>query len=120
MAITKIHVCDFIIWTPNDITIETIAFNEKFWIEKCYPYLENFYFDFILPEIILNTLRNPVIIHLISILIFSEFKGCVNFTFCPLQASYCINANKSNTCNKNYLLHRGVSNIHSIAQTKNN
>ena len=114
MAITKIHVCDFIIWTPNDITIETIVFNEKFWIEKCYPYLKNFLYSQKL--FILNTLRTPVIIHLISILIFTEFKGCVNFTLCPLQASYhCINANKSNTCNKNYLLHREGSNIHSIA-----
>ena len=52
MAITKIHVCDFIVWTPNEFTVETIMFDEKFWKEKCYPYLKNFYFDLVLPEII--------------------------------------------------------------------
>ena len=38
MAITKIHMCDFILWTPNEFTVETISFNEKIWNEKCYPY----------------------------------------------------------------------------------
>jgi hypothetical protein len=74
MAVTKIHVCDFIIWTPNDITVEAITFNEKFWIEKCYPYLKKFYFDLVLPEIIYPKYPEvPVITHhLISILIINK------------------------------------------------
>jgi hypothetical protein len=71
MAIAKIHVCDFIIWTPNEFTVETITFNEIFWKEKCYTYLKNFYFNLVLSEIIYP--KYPVIIrHLISILIINE------------------------------------------------
>ena len=44
MAITKIHTCDFIVWTPNEFTVETITFNEKFWKENCYPHLKKIVF----------------------------------------------------------------------------
>ena len=50
MAITEIHVCDFI-WTPNEFTVETI-FNEKFLERKMLSNLKNFYFDFVLTDII--------------------------------------------------------------------
>jgi hypothetical protein len=52
MAITKIHVCNFIIWTSNDIIVEMITFNETIWIEKCYPYLKKINFDLVVPKVI--------------------------------------------------------------------
>lgn len=52
MAVSGIHLCDFVVWTPKGCTIETIHFDEKFWNEKCYPPLRNFYFYLLLPEII--------------------------------------------------------------------
>ena len=52
MAVIKVHLCDFVVWTPNEFTIETITFDEKFWNEVCYPPLQDFYFRFLLPEII--------------------------------------------------------------------
>ena len=52
MAVTKIHKCDFIVWTPKQCTVETITFDEKFWDESCKPLLKHFYFNFLLPEII--------------------------------------------------------------------
>ena len=52
MAVTTVHVCDFVIWTPSECTIETITFDKMFWNEVCYPPLQIFYFYFLLPEII--------------------------------------------------------------------
>ena len=31
MAVTGIHVCDFVIWTPKDISIQRINFDNEFW-----------------------------------------------------------------------------------------
>ena len=39
MATTKIHQCDFVIWTPKQC-------------DTCYPKLRDFYFNFVLPEIV--------------------------------------------------------------------
>ena len=52
MATTKIHQCDFVIWTPKQCVVETIEFDEKFWNDTCYPKLRDFYFNFVLPEIV--------------------------------------------------------------------
>ena len=52
MAVTNINSCDFVVWTPTEFTVETIPFDAKFWKEICYPSLRNFFFNFILPEII--------------------------------------------------------------------
>ena len=29
-AVTTVHVCDFVVWTPNECTIETVTFDEMF------------------------------------------------------------------------------------------
>ena len=52
MAVSNIHVCDFVVWTPMECTIECIQFDKQFWSEKCYPFLQKFYINFLLPEII--------------------------------------------------------------------
>ena len=35
MAITGIHLCDFVIWTPKGIHVQTIHFNNEFWNSTC-------------------------------------------------------------------------------------
>ena len=52
MAITCIHVCDFIIWTPKSLNVQTIHFDSEFWTRTCLPKLHHFYYSFLLPEII--------------------------------------------------------------------
>ena len=52
MAITGIHTCDFVVWTPLNFITITLTFNEGFWKKSCYPLLEKFYFNIMLPEIV--------------------------------------------------------------------
>ena len=51
MAITGIHTCDFVVWTPKAIHVQTITFDNRFWISICLPKLEHFFYYFFLPEI---------------------------------------------------------------------
>ena len=37
MAITGIHTCDFVVWTPIDILVLTISFDQHFCNTRCYP-----------------------------------------------------------------------------------
>ena len=34
-AITGIHVCDFVVWTPKDLFVKTIHFDTEFWMDTC-------------------------------------------------------------------------------------
>ena len=52
MAITGIHTCDFVVWTPLNFLVITLVFDEGFWKTQCYPSLKNFYFNIMLPEIV--------------------------------------------------------------------
>lgn len=52
MAITGVHVCDFVVWTPTNFIIIKQTFNETFWKRQCYPLLKDFYFNIMLPEIV--------------------------------------------------------------------
>ena len=52
MAVTGIHACDFVLWTPKDVRIQRIYFDNEFWSNTCLPKLEHFFFYFFLPEII--------------------------------------------------------------------
>ena len=52
MAITGIHTCDFVVWTPLNFITITLTFDEDFWNNRCYPLLKNFYFNIMLPEIV--------------------------------------------------------------------
>ncbi len=60
MAITGIKVCDFAVWTPTDMTVEEIYFDEYFWCTKVLPTLRSFYFEVMLPEIVYP--RHPLAI----------------------------------------------------------
>ena len=51
MAITGICECDFVVWTPKDIFVQTIPFDSQFWNNTCLPKLKHFFFYFVLPEI---------------------------------------------------------------------
>ena len=90
--------CDFIVWTPNEFTVETITFNEKIWKENCYHYLRKFDFDIVLPEV--DTLKTPVIFHhLITKLIIN--KNCAIWS--------AVLANIFNLTNSSFYVNRPVS-----------
>ena len=52
MAITRIHECDFVVWTPKDVYVQNIPFDSQFWNDNCLPKLKYFFFYFVLPEIV--------------------------------------------------------------------
>ena len=52
MAVTGIHICDFVVWTPKNFITITVGFDETFWRTKYFPFLTNFYFNIMLPEIV--------------------------------------------------------------------
>ena len=52
MAITDVHVCDFVVWTPRGIHAPTIHFDNEFWNSTSVPKLEHFHYYFLLPEIV--------------------------------------------------------------------
>ena len=52
MAITGVHTCDFVVWTPLNFLVITVPFNDDFWKSHCYPTLKDFYFNVMLPEIV--------------------------------------------------------------------
>jgi hypothetical protein len=66
MALAKVEWCDFIVWTPNDMTVERISFSKSFW-DSCYTKLKSVYLSCILPEIIylrlVNDFTNDVILY---------------------------------------------------------
>ena len=42
MAVTGIHISDFIVWTPTNFVVLTVAFDETFWKTQCHPLLTKF------------------------------------------------------------------------------
>ena len=52
MAITGIRECDFVVWTPEDVFVQTIPFDSQFWNNTYLPKLKHFFFYFVLPEIL--------------------------------------------------------------------
>jgi hypothetical protein len=54
MAITGVHECDFVVWTPKDMFVQTITFDSKFWNDTCLPKIY-----FVLPEIIYQKHPSP-------------------------------------------------------------
>ena len=51
MAITNAHACDFVVWTPKSMRVETILFDKTLWQETMLPKLSDFYCEYILPRI---------------------------------------------------------------------
>ena len=52
MAITKAHACDFVVWTPKSMKVETVLFDKTLWQDIMLPKLSHFYHEYILPCIL--------------------------------------------------------------------
>lgn len=52
LHITKKKVCYFIVWTPNDMHIENILYDHKFWCNKMVNKLDTFYKEAMLPVLV--------------------------------------------------------------------
>ena len=52
MAITGRPWCHFVLYTKNELSIETILFDENFWNTELFPALEAFYTNCIALEIV--------------------------------------------------------------------
>ena len=50
LAITELPWCDFIVWTPQGMSVQRIERDENFW-KLMYPKLESFYKEYLLPEL---------------------------------------------------------------------
>ena len=59
MAITGVHECDFVVWTPKDLFVQTVKFDPDFWTDTCLPKLEHFFLFFLLPEIVFPKKPSP-------------------------------------------------------------
>lgn len=56
--------CVFAVWTPKGMKAETILFDKQFWEEQMFPKLQTFFYDCLLPEIVVprypgRPIRNP-------------------------------------------------------------
>ena len=52
MGITSAVECDFVVWTPHSMNIETIPFDENLWEKTMLPQLREFYNQYMLPYIL--------------------------------------------------------------------
>ena len=52
MAITNAHACDFVVWTPKTMKVETVLFDKTLWQDVMLPKLSHFYHEYILPCIL--------------------------------------------------------------------
>jgi hypothetical protein len=49
MGLMKLPWCDFVVWTPTEMQITRIPFDEHYWTTDLFPALRAFYFDLYLP-----------------------------------------------------------------------
>jgi len=54
MAVKGFNLCHFVVWTPCDMEVVSVAFDEQFWHDKLLPKLKSFYDSFIRPELLLE------------------------------------------------------------------
>ena len=52
MGITGAAECDFVVWTPHSMNIETIPFDKNLWEKTMLPQLHDFYNQYMLPYIL--------------------------------------------------------------------
>jgi len=55
LYVTHLPWCDFVVWSPNEIYVERVLYNQGF-IEKAIAKARAFYFDIFLPPIVSNML----------------------------------------------------------------
>ena len=58
LEITQKPLCDFVVWTPNDLFVQRIYKDTRF-IETLLKKLNTFYIDNMLPEMLTHRLLNP-------------------------------------------------------------
>ena len=56
MAILKVPLCDFVVWTVIDIHIERVYFDHLFGENQLLSKLDNFYAKAMVPEILIGSL----------------------------------------------------------------
>ena len=52
MAITGARECDFVVWTPKSMKVQTIFYDAFLWENTMFPQLQNFYHQYMLPFIL--------------------------------------------------------------------
>lgn len=52
MAIKQCKLCHFIVWTPYDIAIIPVEYNESFWVHQLLPKLKSFFCMHVQPELL--------------------------------------------------------------------
>ena len=52
MAVTGLKWCDFVVWTPEDLFIERIPFDQSLWTNFMLPKLNAFFAQCVLPELV--------------------------------------------------------------------
>ena len=52
MGITNTVECDFVVWTPHSMNIETISFEKNLWEKTMMPQLHEVYNQYMLPYIL--------------------------------------------------------------------
>ena len=51
MAVAKVKWCDFVLWSPGEISVQRIPFNEELW-KKMEEKLIDFYLKWMVPELV--------------------------------------------------------------------
>lgn len=62
MGLLGLKFCDFVLWTTKDVSVERVEFDKRLWENILLPKLNQFYFSFMLPEIILPVYPDSVIV----------------------------------------------------------
>ena len=52
MVITGAKECNFVIWTPKSMKVETILYDGALWENTMLPQLQDFYYKYMLPYIL--------------------------------------------------------------------
>ena len=53
LGILGLQWCDFVLWTPEDMSIERIRFDPQLWESFIQPKLHQFFSSYVLPELVL-------------------------------------------------------------------
>lgn len=60
MALCKLKIYDFVIWTLKGLLVIRVKFNETFWKEKMLPKLVAFFKEAIVTEILTERVRRGI------------------------------------------------------------
>ena len=60
MALCKLKICDFVIWTLKSLLVIRVKFDETFWKKKMLPKLEEFFKVAIVTEVLTERVRRRI------------------------------------------------------------